>query len=123
MTVELDRGLAAEGFAVALMVDQQQLLGELRREPADVVVIEARRESFADLLRAVVRTAPKASVYLIDSGAVFCRYPMRGRDPDIVAALGKAGVAVSDRLFPPAPNPMVHAVPEPESQREEAFLV
>jgi hypothetical protein len=38
---------------------------------------------------------------------VFCRYPMRSNQPEVVAALRDAGVKVSDRLLmtPSGPAP------------------
>jgi hypothetical protein len=119
----LDRGFADEGFATTTARSMDELVAALRGGGADVVVAEARREAFADFLKTAIRLQPRAVVYLIDGGAVFCRFPMRGRHPDVVAAIRGAGVSISDRLLAVPTKPLQHEPPQPRPISGDAFLI
>jgi hypothetical protein len=123
MIFDLDRCLGEEGFAVDVTVSHEQLINALTEQAADAVFLETRRDAFVSLLKAVIRLSPEATIYLIETGSVFCRYPMRGRHPDIVTALHKAGIRISDRLFtmPTAAIPVQQPPPKPSAS--DAFLV
>jgi hypothetical protein len=96
----LRRSLKDAGFAVEASSTSEELWRALNAvENIAAGLVEARRESFASLLKPMVRIRPDLPVYLIDSSAVFCRYPMRSNQPDIVAALREAGIKVPERLL------------------------
>jgi hypothetical protein len=97
---DLRLSLADAGFTVASFLSTEELLRALHgMDEAAASLVEARRETFTSSLKPIIRVRPELPVYMIDGGAVFCRYPMRSHQPDIVAALRNAGVRLSERLL------------------------
>lgn len=109
-------GFEDEGFSVSLARTADDMLQSLREAAPTVAITEARRETFSHLLHSMVRLRPETPVYLVDSGAVFGRYPMRSHQPDVVTVLRRSGVSLSDRLLMPTA-----AAPRP--QGNGAFLI
>ncbi len=113
----LESAFAKEGFSVEAAASHAEVLEALRKAQPAALIRETPRTSFAALLQASFRIRPDVPVYLLDGGAVFCRYPFAVRQPDVVAALRAAGIKVSDRLVAGAPR-------DPNAdKREDAFLI
>jgi hypothetical protein len=94
----LEAAFTQAGFAVSAAASQEEILDMLRQGEPAVLIRETPRTAFATLMRASFGLRPAMPVYLIDGGAVFCRYPFASRQPDIVRTLRTAGIVVSERL-------------------------
>jgi DNA-binding NtrC family response regulator len=95
----LESAFSKAGFIVEAAASQADVLEALRKAQPAALIRETPRTSFAELMQASFRIRPDMPVYLLDGGAVFCRYPFATRQPDIVAALRSAGVRVADWLI------------------------
>jgi hypothetical protein len=95
----LESALAKAGFAVDAAASHEDVLSSLRTAQPAALIRETPRTSFAALMRASFRLRPDMPIYLLDGGAVFCRYPFATRQPEIVTALRMAGITVPDRLI------------------------
>jgi hypothetical protein len=86
----LESALAKAGFAVDAAASHEDVLSSLRTAQPAALIRETPRTSFAALMRASFRLRPDMPIYLLDGGAVFCRYPFATRQP---------GITVPDRLI------------------------
>jgi len=82
----------SQNFEVQAASSHVDIIENLKEESWDVVVVEARRDYFAILLRAIIAVRPGAQVYLFQDTLVFCQYPLNRRPVAVAHAFERAGL-------------------------------
>ena len=105
------RASLSERFAkAAFLVDNVATEDDLRKllssQKRDAVIIETRRESFANIMRFCVQKNPAIHVYFFWDDGIFCFYPASHQPSVLVDTLLAAGLRLPPNLLKHAGRPM-----------------
>lgn len=102
----LSERFAKTAFRVDDVATEEDLRKLLSSQKRDVVIIETRRESFANIMRFCVQRDPAIHVYLFWDDGIFCFYPASHQPSVLVDALLAVGLRLPPNLLKHARRPM-----------------
>lgn len=85
--------LAAEDIVVEAAYSHSDVLSYVEEARRLAVIVEARRDHFADLLRNLCRLQSDILVHLVQDGRVFCHYPFSRQPVSLLFAIDNAGLS------------------------------
>jgi hypothetical protein len=96
---DLGAQLAQCGYAVEQARHPAEMLQRLKQNPCEVVLMETRKDSFAEPMRQLFRFNPGIVVHFFCEKAVFCFYPMRAQPARLLEAIKRAGLTIAPRML------------------------
>jgi hypothetical protein len=105
----LQASLAEAAFAVSHVDRQGDIARALKQSNFDLLISEAPKSSFSELLKLSIVLNPLINVYVMNNGQIFCFYPYRRQSVDVINAIMNAGIKISHQLLrhtnPDLPTP------------------
>jgi hypothetical protein len=86
-------------FSVDTVETEEGLRALLKRETRDALIIEKKRESFADIMRFCFQVNPSMCVHFFWDEGIFCFYPASSQPTKLVDTLISAGLRVPPSLM------------------------
>ncbi len=99
LALSLQETLGQQGYPVHAVQTHDEALAALKGRRHSGMLIEARRDAFAQVLQQATRLQPGMPVHVIDGLRVFCFYPLARQPNRLVKAILTAGVAISPYLL------------------------